>query len=91
MRVLEAKFVQGFMRMADDGWNQGWHERNGGNLTYRIKKEEAESIREELSVEGDRDSGSRTGRGVFSGDREREVLPQCYERPGGFYCRDRAG
>ena len=22
MRVLEAKFVQGFMRMADDGWNQ---------------------------------------------------------------------
>ena len=41
------------MRMADDGWNQGWHERNGGNLTYRIKKEEAESIREELSEDGE--------------------------------------
>lgn len=53
MRVLEAKFVQGFMRMADDGWNQGWHERNGGNLTYRMKKEEAESIREELSEDGE--------------------------------------
>ncbi len=53
MRVLEAKIVQGFMRMADDGWNQGWHERNGGNLTYRMKKEEAESIREELSEDGE--------------------------------------
>ena len=41
------------MRMADDGWNQGWHERNGGNLTYRMKKEEAESIREELSEDGE--------------------------------------
>ena len=60
MRVLEAKFVQGFMRMADDGWNQGWHERNGGNLTYRMKKEEAESIREELSEDGEwRRSGQR--------------------------------
>lgn len=26
--------------MCDDGFNQGWHERNGGNLTYRIKAEE---------------------------------------------------
>ncbi len=52
MRVLEAKFVQGFMRMADDGWEQGWHERNGGNLTYRIKKEEVDSVREDLSADG---------------------------------------
>ena len=48
MKVLEAEFVQGFMRMADDGWLQGWHERNGGNLSYRIKPEEIESVREEL-------------------------------------------
>ena len=48
MRVLDAEFVQGFMRMADDGWQQGWHERNGGNLSYRIKPEEAESVREEF-------------------------------------------
>ena len=27
MRVLEAPFVQGFLRMADDGWQQGWHEK----------------------------------------------------------------
>lgn len=49
MNVLDAEFVKGFMRMADDGWQQGWHERNGGNLSYRIKPEEAESVKEELS------------------------------------------
>lgn len=48
MRVLDTEFVQGFIRMADDGWNQGWHERNGGNLSYRVKKEEVEQVREEL-------------------------------------------
>jgi len=37
------------MRMADDGWRQGWHERNGGNLSYRIKPEEVESVKEELN------------------------------------------
>ncbi len=41
MEFLEAGFVQGFMRMANDGWEQGWHERNGGNLSYRVKPEEA--------------------------------------------------
>ncbi len=48
MKVLEAVFVKGFMRMADDGWLEGWHERNGGNLSYRIRPEEIESVREEL-------------------------------------------
>lgn len=49
MRVLEAQFVQGFIRMANDGFLQGWHERNGGNLTYRIKSEEVESVKEEFN------------------------------------------
>lgn len=53
MRVLDAKFVQGFIRMANDGWEQGWHERNGGNLSYRIKKEEIVEIKEELSEQGE--------------------------------------
>lgn len=53
MKVLEAGFVKGFIRMANDGWEQGWHERNGGNLTYRIKKEEVESVREELRTDGE--------------------------------------
>lgn len=46
MKVLDAEFMQGFIRMANDGWELGWHERNGGNLSYRIKKEEVESVKE---------------------------------------------
>ncbi|WP_055666197.1 rhamnulose-1-phosphate aldolase [Desnuesiella massiliensis] len=53
MRILDAEFVQGFIRMANDGWEQGWHERNGGNLTYRIKKEEVESVAENLNRNGE--------------------------------------
>lgn len=53
MKVTEVGFVQGFMRMANDGWEQGWHERNGGNLTYRIKKEEVESVKEQLKTDGE--------------------------------------
>lgn len=44
MKVLEAEFVKGFIRMADDGWNMGWHERNGGNLSYRLRQEEAQQV-----------------------------------------------
>lgn len=46
MGLLDSKFVQGFIRMADDGWKKGWHERNGGNLSYRIKNEEIYGIKE---------------------------------------------
>lgn len=53
MKVLDAKFVQGFMRMADDGFQQGWHERNGGNLSYRIKPEEVEEVRSGLNTPGE--------------------------------------
>lgn len=53
MKLLEAGFVQGFIRMCNDGWEQGWHERNGGNLTYRMKKEETEAVKEELRTDGE--------------------------------------
>ena len=43
--VEHMSFVQGFTRMCNDGWLQGWHERNGGNLTYRMTDEEVESVR----------------------------------------------
>lgn len=50
MRFLEAQFVQGFIRMANDGWEQGWHERNGGNLSYRVKPEEVASVSENFEA-----------------------------------------
>ena len=49
MKFLDAEFVKGFIRMANDGWEQGWHERNGGNLSYRVKKEEVESVKENFT------------------------------------------
>ena len=45
MEITEISFVRSFIRMCNDGWEQGWHERNGGNLSYRLKPEEVEEIR----------------------------------------------
>ena len=42
--ITDIKFVKDFIRMADDGFRQGWHERNGGNLSYRMKEEEVREI-----------------------------------------------
>jgi rhamnulose-1-phosphate aldolase len=50
MKIVEATFIQGFIRMANDGYLQGWHERNGGNLTYRMKPEEVEDVKQELQT-----------------------------------------
>lgn len=50
MQFLDAEFVQGFIRMANDGWEQGWHERNGGNPSYRVKPKEAESVKENFEA-----------------------------------------
>lgn len=49
MNILEAPFVKGFIRMCDDGFMQGWHERNGGNLTYRLKDEEVKLVEDSLN------------------------------------------
>ena len=42
--ITDVKFVQGFIRMCNDGWEQGWHERNGGNLSYRMKESEVKEV-----------------------------------------------
>ena len=49
MKILDTKFMKGFIKMADDGYQMGWHERNGGNLSYRLKPEEVEDIRQRLN------------------------------------------
>ena len=51
MKVTEAAFVKGFVRMANDGWEQGWHERNGGNLSYRIAPAELEEVKDQLKTD----------------------------------------
>lgn len=53
MNVLEQEFIKGFVRMCSDGFAQGWHERNGGNLTYRMKDEDVESVKNAFSYQRD--------------------------------------
>jgi rhamnulose-1-phosphate aldolase len=48
MKVTDTEFARGFFRMCNDGWLQGWHERNGGNLSYRLKEEEIKAIEDDL-------------------------------------------
>ena len=45
MSIYDIPVMQGYIRMCEDGWNQGWHERNGGNLTYRMTEEEVSQLR----------------------------------------------
>ena len=45
MNILDVKVMGDYIRMCNDGWLQGWHERNGGNLTYRMKAEEVAECR----------------------------------------------
>ena len=43
--VEQQGFMKAFVRLCNDGWLQGWHERNGGNLSYRLTDEEVASCR----------------------------------------------
>lgn len=43
--VEQQAFVKAFVRLCADGWVQGWHERNGGNLSYRMTPEDVSSCR----------------------------------------------
>ena len=51
VKILETKFMQGFIRMAAEGYQMGWHELNGGNLSYRLKDENIEEIKDHLKLE----------------------------------------
>ena len=42
--VLELEAVQAFIDTCNQSWLKGWHERNGGNMSYRLKPEEAAAI-----------------------------------------------
>ncbi|WP_251197329.1 rhamnulose-1-phosphate aldolase [Anaerotardibacter muris] len=48
-QIQHAPFVRGFTDLCANGWQQGWHERNGGNLSYRLTPEEADTVRASLS------------------------------------------
>lgn len=43
--IEQRAFVKAFVRLCHDGWLKGWHESNGGNLSYRMKPEEVSACR----------------------------------------------
>ncbi|MDR1689958.1 MAG: rhamnulose-1-phosphate aldolase [Clostridiales bacterium] len=53
MEILKAEFVAEFLRLCGDGFRMGWHEYNGGNLSYRIKPEEARALKDTLLSYGE--------------------------------------
>lgn len=45
MQITDLSFVSGFVRMCTDAWEQGWHEANGGNASYRLTEEDVAAAR----------------------------------------------
>ena len=45
--IFEADFLKEMVKVIHDMWLKGWDERNGGNVSYRIKNEEAEEYIQE--------------------------------------------
>ena len=44
MPVQESECVRHFIRLCEDAFAQGWHEANGGNLSYRMSKEDVAQL-----------------------------------------------
>ena len=65
MKVLDALFAKQFINLCDNGYKKGWHERNGGNLSYRIKDEEIASIKENLNEDSNNTQDSDNDFGDF--------------------------
>lgn len=43
------EFIKAFVRMADEGWRQGWHECNGGNLSYRMTPKDVSEMQHAMA------------------------------------------
>lgn len=50
-RALHAPFVRGFIGLCENGWQQGWHERNGGNLSYRLTDDDVSAVCADFATE----------------------------------------
>lgn len=48
MELTEFSFVKEFVAFAEAGWQKGWHERNGGNLSYRVPAADIDACRDLL-------------------------------------------
>lgn len=53
MDILKSKAIQSFIKIADMGWQMGWHEINGGNMSYRMTSDEADEVKENFCSDGE--------------------------------------
>lgn len=53
MNILDCRAMRSFIKTADMGWQMGWHEINGGNMSYRLTDSEAEEIKENFNYDGE--------------------------------------
>lgn len=44
MNLNNVDFIKNFTKITEDAWLKGWHERNGGNITYRLTKEDINEV-----------------------------------------------
>ena len=51
MKLTDLSFVQDFINLTADAFQKNWHERNGGNLSYRIRTEEIDFVRLQFPTE----------------------------------------
>ena len=50
MNPVETSFLKRFAKLCGDGYRKGWHERNGGNLSYRMNEEEVNDVKDSLNT-----------------------------------------
>lgn len=50
MKVLDTDFARNFIRLCNDGFVKGWHEANGGNVSYRLTREEVADVKSNFNA-----------------------------------------
>lgn len=53
MKIKDMKFVQGFAELCEEGYRKGWHERNGGNISYRLTENEKKAVKKSVKKVGE--------------------------------------
>ncbi len=53
MPIEQANCMRRFVRMCADAWEQGWHESNAGNLSYRLDEEDIRVCMPFFSIKGE--------------------------------------
>lgn len=69
MNILKSKAIEDFVRIADMGWQMGWHEINGGNMSYRMTPEEVEEVKDSFSFDSEwKEIGTNVSVPDFAGE-----------------------